>query len=259
MATPKPWVDSPLAMIPTPMFVTKKTDMFTIGASHMCQMHNSIFRGYNSIYQQAAHIKDGDKASFIGYCLTWYKFVKTHADDEEANLFPLVEQFLEDKNVWADTHKEHDAFLPAIAEFHNYLTSLKSPAEFSGSDLHIIMDTFQGPFETHFRSEISTIARLAEHSRTPEEGTPEEKKAADIFEAWGRNTVIKAGLTDVLPIFLFNLDRDYEDGLWAAWPPIPPPIKWALVNVGGWLHSGWWRFASCDSSGQRRELYALKA
>jgi hemerythrin-like domain-containing protein len=81
--------------------------MFTSGASHMCQMHNSIFRGYNSIYQQAAHIKDGDKADFVGYCLSWYKFVKTHADDEEANLFPMVEKLLDDSTIWGDTHKEH--------------------------------------------------------------------------------------------------------------------------------------------------------
>lgn len=61
--------------------------MFTSGASHMCMVHNSIFRGYNSIYHQAAHITDADKASFIGYCLTWHKFLKSHADNEEAGLF----------------------------------------------------------------------------------------------------------------------------------------------------------------------------
>jgi hemerythrin superfamily protein len=81
--------------------------MFTVGASHMGNMHNSIFRGYNSIYHQAPHVLQADKAGFIGYCSTWYKFVKTHADDEEASLFPKVEELLKDKSIWAETHKEH--------------------------------------------------------------------------------------------------------------------------------------------------------
>ncbi len=73
----------------------------------MVLLHNSIFRGYNSIYQQAPNVKDVDKADFIGYSLTWYKFVKSHHDDEEASLFTKVEGVLDDKTIWAETHKEH--------------------------------------------------------------------------------------------------------------------------------------------------------
>ena len=40
--------------------------MFTSGASHMCMVHNSLFRGYNSIYHQAPHIAEADKAAFVG-------------------------------------------------------------------------------------------------------------------------------------------------------------------------------------------------
>jgi hypothetical protein len=120
-----PWADGPLALIPTPVFLTKKVsivlvmiencwkyfskqhDVFTSGASHMCMVHNSIFRGYNSIYQQAPNVKEADKADFIGYCLTWHKFLKTHAENEEAGLFPKTEELLEDKTLWEESHKEH--------------------------------------------------------------------------------------------------------------------------------------------------------
>jgi hypothetical protein len=78
----------------------------------MCMMHNSIFRGYNSIYLQAPHVRDQDKQDFIGYCLTWYKFVSTHAADEEANLFPLAERVLRDEALFGETHKEHGTTLP---------------------------------------------------------------------------------------------------------------------------------------------------
>lgn len=73
----------------------------------MALLHNSILRGYNSIYLQAPHIQEADKAAFIGYSLTWFKFVKSHHDDEEETLFTKVEELLNDKEVFAGTHKEH--------------------------------------------------------------------------------------------------------------------------------------------------------
>jgi hemerythrin-like domain-containing protein len=81
--------------------------MWAKGATHMALLHNSIFRGYNSIFHQAAHVRDADKADFVGYALAWHKFVKTHHDDEEAVLFKKVEALLEDDDVWAETHAEH--------------------------------------------------------------------------------------------------------------------------------------------------------
>jgi hemerythrin-like domain-containing protein len=73
----------------------------------MALLHNAIFRGYNSIYLQAPHVKPGDNSDFIGYALTWHKFVASHHHDEEENLFTKVEQVLDDKTIWADTLKEH--------------------------------------------------------------------------------------------------------------------------------------------------------
>lgn len=73
----------------------------------MCMAHNSIFRGYNSIYQQAPHVTEADKADFIGYCLTWHKFVKLHAENEDNSLFPETEKLLEDDTIFAESHREH--------------------------------------------------------------------------------------------------------------------------------------------------------
>lgn len=73
----------------------------------MTHIHNAILRGYNSIYLQAPHIQDADKPAFIGYALTWYRFVKSHHDDEENELFPKVTEVLGQGNVWAETHAEH--------------------------------------------------------------------------------------------------------------------------------------------------------
>jgi hemerythrin-like domain-containing protein len=73
----------------------------------MAHIHNAILRGYNSIYLQATHVTDEDKPEFIGYARTWFRFVKSHHDDEESGLFPAVEQVLGTKGIWDETRKEH--------------------------------------------------------------------------------------------------------------------------------------------------------
>lgn len=73
----------------------------------MCLVHNSIFRGYNSIYNQAVHVGENEKADFIGYCLTWHKFLKAHADNEDNSLFPRTEKLLEDDTIFGTSHLEH--------------------------------------------------------------------------------------------------------------------------------------------------------
>jgi len=73
----------------------------------MALLHNSILRGYNSIFHQALAVADNDKADFIGYSLAWHKFVKSHHDDEENTLFTKIEETLGDKTVFDETHKEH--------------------------------------------------------------------------------------------------------------------------------------------------------
>lgn len=78
----------------------------------MALLHNSIIRGFNSIYLQAPHVPYQDKAAFIGYAQTWYRFVVSHHDDEEANLFDKVETLLGDDTIWAETHEEHGMCLP---------------------------------------------------------------------------------------------------------------------------------------------------
>jgi hemerythrin-like domain-containing protein len=73
----------------------------------MAHIHNAILRGYNSIYLQAPHISDVDKSGFIGYALTWFRFVKSHHDSEEFELFPKVEDVLHRNDIWGVTHDEH--------------------------------------------------------------------------------------------------------------------------------------------------------
>lgn len=134
------------------------------------------------------------------------------------------------------------------------------PQSLDAGELIRIMDGFRANFEFHFHNEIPTIANLASHANAPAPDTPRAAEAFNTFKTWGKSTVTKAGTADVVPFFLLNLDRTplFEDGLWSNWPPIPAPIKWGLINIGGWYYGNYWKFASCDASGNRRELYALQ-
>ncbi|KAF3048481.1 hypothetical protein E8E11_009252 [Didymella keratinophila] len=254
----RPWADHPCALVPTPQHTTNKTDIWTIGATHMAHIHNAVLRGYNSIYLQAPHVEQEDKAAFVGYALTWYKFVKSHHDDEEGALFPAVAKVLgvEEDEVWGGTHREHEAFLEGLGAYEKYMEGLATPGGFDGVRLRAIMEAFKEPFEAHFHSEISTITSFADLPSAPVPGSEKEREATAIFKAWGKKTVMKAGTTDVVPFFLMNLDATYEDGKWANWPPMPAPIRWGLANVAGSWNWSWWKFASCDGRGMPRELYS---
>ncbi|KAM5344047.1 hypothetical protein ACJ41O_012584 [Fusarium nematophilum] len=231
--------------------------MWTEGASHMANLHNAIFRGYNSIYQQAPHVKDTDKADFLGYCKTWCKFVKTHAAEEESKLFPMTEELLGEEVIKSKTHGFSDAFVPSLGDFADYLDRLEHPQNLSSERMLELMAAFQQPFEDHFRSEINTIAALASHPNSPMHGSKESAAAKARFDQWGRSSVLAGGVTDVAIFLLFNLDRDFEDGLWKNWPDVPGPVRWVGLKVVGKWHGGWWKFASCDADGKQKELYAL--
>lgn len=157
-----------------------------------------------------------------------------------------------------DPHHEHESFLAPLAEFNTYLSNLASPTDLDGAQVIKLMDAFKEPFEHHFHSEISTIAALSNHPKAPKEDTPEGAAAGLTFKTWGKKTVTKAGVLDVVPFFLLNLDRTAEEGLWANWPPMPAPISWGLTNIAGSWYGKWWKFSSCDSQGKPQELYALR-
>ena len=121
------------------------------------------------------------------------------------------------------------------------------------------MDSFREPFAHHFHHEISTIASFATLPSAPSADSLEASAAAVIFKAWGKKTLTKAGMTDIVPFALLNLDRTFEEGMWAAWPPMPGPVRWMMVNMFGSWNWAWWKFASCDAQGNPRPLYALQA
>ncbi|EQK98961.1 hypothetical protein G6O67_007433 [Ophiocordyceps sinensis] len=253
------WADGPMKLVPTPQYESGKDDLLTTSATHMALLHNSLIRGYNSIRLQVPHVRDEDKADFVGYTRTWLRFIKSHHDDEEELLFPEMRSMLSDPEVWHDVPEEHETLLSELNKLDGYLGSLSNATALTPGALLDIMDALHPTLEHHLHHEVSVMADMATHVKAPVRDSFEGAVASASLKAWGKNTVRKAGVTDVLPFFLLNADRTAEKGMWMNWPPIPGPIRWAMVNVVGAVHGGWWRFASCDAHGRPRELHALAA
>jgi len=106
------YADTPLALLSTPAFLTGKNDPFTMGASHMTLSHNSLIRGFNSIYQQAPRISQSDYSDFFGYCLAWHRCVEEHHMHEEVNYFPEIEKATGQKGVMDGEVEQHGKTLP---------------------------------------------------------------------------------------------------------------------------------------------------
>lgn len=176
----------------------------------MALVHNAMIRGSNSIYQQAPYIDDELSSDFVQYSLTWASFVTSHHHDEEDNLFDKVSDLLRDKTVWAETHKEHEAFIDGVVQFEAHLKGLSKSTELSADALLRITDSFRAPLDRHLHSEVQTIAALAAHPRAPVKGSGAAAAAALVFKTWGKKTVTKAGMLDVVPFFFLNLDRTFE-------------------------------------------------
>lgn len=93
------WADGPIALVKTPKFETKATDQFTEVASQMAMVHNSIIRGWNSIYLQAPNVVPHDFKDFVGYAYAWYELLDAHHRGEEEFAFPALEKMTGVKGI----------------------------------------------------------------------------------------------------------------------------------------------------------------
>lgn len=76
----------------------------------MVIVHNIIIRGLNSIYVQAPHVKPGDYADFIGYCLCFCGVLHSHHHGEESIVFPGIEEGSGVEGIMDVNRVQHGAF-----------------------------------------------------------------------------------------------------------------------------------------------------
>lgn len=151
-----------------------------MGASHMTVSHNSLIRGFNSIYQQAPRISASDYKDFVGYCLAWHGCVEEHHYHEEVNYFPEIEKATGQKGVMDGEVEQHGkrksatkagavaltsnaaAFHAGLKSFKDYFATLKNPeSDFKPTSLLKIMDSFSEPLYTHLAAEPQALLALS--------------------------------------------------------------------------------------------------
>lgn len=233
----------------------------------MALVHNAIINGYNSIYQQALSVKPTDYPDFISYSLAWHAMVTGHHDSEEEVLFPSLEAATGVQGLMDSDKAEHGKSSPARfnttglisspkAAFHDGMVNFKAylttcaaaPGSFSATNLLHLMDTFGPPLHQHLLHEPAKMASLAKY--------PIDIRA--LSEKTAKHSIDHTSTVNLLPMLLFNLDLEFENGKWKDFPPVPAPMRWVMVNVIGWWRAGWWRFGSCGADGRRVRLLALR-
>ncbi|KAH8808828.1 hypothetical protein F5884DRAFT_858348 [Xylogone sp. PMI_703] len=246
----KTWADGPMKLVPTPQFTTGKTDGITLMATEMACVHNCLMRCINNIYLQAPHVPPSDYKAFLEMCSLWHGLLKKHHDSEEQGFFNDMNQYFGVETM-VSSITEHAAFHDGIGTFSAYIKSLSGKeAEFNGTKLVEIIDSFVKPLEMHFHNEIDIMMGLSEL------GNPEL-----VVKMWtdSVNKAIKEmKLRDVLDQFPFTTlchDYTFENGLHSNFPPAPRPVLYIFKQFFLLRYRGLSRYTPCDVSGTPQPLH----
>jgi hypothetical protein len=121
-----------------------------------------------------------------------------------------------------------EAFETGVEAYNNYLQSLlpSNTSAFSGPKLVTIIDSFAPALTTHLTEEIPSFLSLRRFG----DALPLEKISAEEFGKAGREQAVTEGGQ----MFILNLDRNFEGGIWKNWPGIPVslPLLWWCCCVG---------------------------
>lgn len=264
--------EGPFTLIATPQFRTNKvishpnssvllalthrslqTDQYTFSATEMACVHNCIMRAFNGIYHHAATVSPAEYRSFVSYAYYCCAGLHAHHDGEENFGFPALEDATGEKGLMDVNVQQHEAFHGGLAEFASYLESLLKGdvRQFSGTKLRSILDSFAPALNQHLHDEIPTLLGLAKYGDKLDLKGLMENEAEQVMRGLSK--------TKVMPVFLLNHDVGYEGGIHASFPPIPAPVKWVFMHVFTLFHYSWWKYASCDFSGNLKVLKSEKA
>lgn len=128
----------------------------------MALVHNMIIRGLNSIHLQAPQIKEKkDITDFLTYMYSWSLLVHMHHATEESMIFPLLEGWIGVEGYMEKNVDQHKLFGPGLTAFDEYIKAVQAgEAEFDGTKVQTIIDSFGEIFTQHLNEEIDTFLSL---------------------------------------------------------------------------------------------------
>uniref|UniRef100_A0A093UP52 Tat-linked quality control protein TatD n=1 Tax=Talaromyces marneffei PM1 TaxID=1077442 RepID=A0A093UP52_TALMA len=229
------WADGPYPLIETPKHregITGNSDPYMETASTMCVVHNALLRGLNGIYIQGPNIQPADLRDFIGYSLCWYSALHEHHTSEEEQFFPEIEEAVGEKGLLDRNVEEHKGKESAFDAVH----------------LNSIIDSFAPALNHHLESELQSLLELRKYG--------DKLPITKLWDREGFRSVTSMTRFNAPPFFFLNVDTTDEDSLYKDWPPLPGPARWVITHVMTIPNRGYWKFASCDSNGKPKPLYA---
>lgn len=128
----------------------------------MAQIHNTILRGLNSIYNQALNIKAGTKDcdDFIFYNKCVYDLLHHHHISEEQIFFPLLRDLTGDSTFCDEETKEHDAFDEGANKWKEYINTTVKNEEYDGKKLRETIEEFGPALHHHLTGEIGWLLSM---------------------------------------------------------------------------------------------------
>ncbi|CAD6443238.1 b1b05159-2bf5-4807-bf1c-276728322fec [Sclerotinia trifoliorum] len=250
MESTKKWADGPFKLLSTPRasLEGKPELAASRNASEMALVHNILLRGLNSIYLQAANVKEtSDISDFMKFCDAWSSNLHSHHAAEETVYFKMLDEQSSRDGVFIANHTEHEKFLPGLFAFDLYVSGVKDNAKpYDGLKLTELIDVFGTDLENHLHHEIAVLEDL-------------EKDASINWEKCGKAMAQyskkHADKVRDVPFLITNSDVTYESGIHG---PRFPPFPWFVGLIFRWIYipklKGAWRFSSCDDYGIPKEL-----
>ncbi|KAF1808215.1 hypothetical protein P152DRAFT_253719 [Eremomyces bilateralis CBS 781.70] len=249
---PATWADRPVPLLPTPQYLTKKSDDYTVQASVMATIHNAFIRCFNTIYLQALHVQPTDYPTFVGYAEAWVIGLASHHNGEEEHFFPELRKRTGDDQLMTENEEQHHRFHGGMERYRAYLAEVKRSRgcrDFDGRKLIGIMDSFKDALMEHLADEIPTIQALEKYAG--------KLDLNQLMEETAEHSMGSMPKLSVIPAVFLNHDVTYEGGLMADFGKFPAVMEFTLRRIFPLWNYEWWKFASCDKTGHPKGLHCV--
>ncbi|KAK0649911.1 hypothetical protein B0T16DRAFT_457274 [Cercophora newfieldiana] len=259
-STSRNWPEKPFSLI------TSTTDLKSIDrlpsdslgrseavrvARLMAQTHNTIFRAFNAIYNQADSIDPSNKrdvTSFTTFATFAIDFLENHHRCEELVFFPMLEAQAGIPGMMANDVKQHRAFEEPLAELRDYLRKVHDGTDtLDAAVLRTCIDILAPELERHLRDEIPSILAAGVH--LSDDAMAACYKALH-DEAEGTTDPFKIG-----PLVMGCQDNTLLlDGLHIQFPQLPFRFAPHLVHlIVSRRYADVWRFCPSTFFGEPRD------
>jgi hemerythrin-like domain-containing protein len=140
-------------------------DHYCIEAAYtMAQIHNTILRGINSIYNQCLTTQPGTSqaADFITYNQFVFDFLHHHHRNEEDVFFPYLRKVTGDDKFCDAESQEHAEFDIGAEKWKQYIFNVK-PEDYDAIKLRGLIEEFGRPLHAHLVAEIEWLLTLSKY------------------------------------------------------------------------------------------------